>query len=137
MLQMNFDLMSKTIKKKSPRERRTSSALQVLGPHQEIKMTKSVCRPPSAMRISNDQMNMECVTEARSQTEHVSEICEVNSNRKKSNLSKRKPYRIADLNQGAFAFRSKDKMEQPIYPLCYVERNLQFFLDFRETRKKE
>ena len=45
-------------------------------------------------------------------------------------------YKIASQNEGAFAFRTKDALQQPEYPLAFVERNLQFQLEYEGMQER-
>ena len=48
---------------------------------------------------------------------------------KKSKLTPKLSYRLASPYEGKFGFKSKEDMQQPFYPLKFVEVNLAFTLD--------
>ena len=45
-------------------------------------------------------------------------------------------YKLASPYEGAFAFKSKHSLRQPEYPLAFVERNLNFQLEYEDMQAK-
>ena len=73
-----------------------------------------------------------------SDSSETKELNDVLSTKRGNRTERRLPkssYRLASVYEGAFAFKSKEEMQQPEYPLKFGETNLAFKIEYDEMMR--